>query len=119
MQNAKEKTLSSLFTRGTHHGNVSCIFIVQNVFYQGLRTSRINAQYIILMKSPADKLQVTNLGKQLYPGKLPYFQEAYEDACSRPFGYLAIDLSQETPEEYRLRTKIFPGEIHEVYVPKV
>ncbi|MCP4652588.1 MAG: hypothetical protein GY858_04300, partial [Candidatus Omnitrophica bacterium] len=42
---------------GMHHWNVSCITIVQNLFYDGLRTSRINCQYVILVKNPSDKLQ--------------------------------------------------------------
>ena len=119
MQDVKEKNLSKLFTRETHHGNISCIHIVQNIFYQGMRTSRVNAQYIFLLKNPSDKLQVGNLGRQLFPKKSAYFLEAFEDACAKPFGYLTIDLSQETPENFRLRTKIFPGENHIVYVPKV
>jgi len=118
MQDVKEKSLSKLFSQGTHHGNISCVHIVQNLFYGNNRTSRVNAQYIILMKNPSDKLQASNLGKQLFPGKLPYFLESYGDACRDAFGYLAIDLSQETQEEMRLRTKIFPGEEHIAYVPK-
>ena len=119
MQDVKQTSLTRLFTRGTHHGNVSCIHIVQNVFYQGLRSSRINAQYIILLKNPPDKLQAMNLAWQVFPDKQQFFMESYNDACEEPFGYILIDLSQDIPEQMRLRTKIFPDELNIVYVPNV
>ena len=119
MQDMKsDQHLVKLFTRGSHHWNLSVVHIVQNIFYKGLRTSRVNVQYLILMKNPADQLQASTLAKQLYPGKTKYFMESYNDAVSKSFGYLFIDLSQNTPENMRLRTNIFPGEECIVYVPK-
>jgi len=109
MESAREKNLTHLFTIGSHHLNLSIIHIVQNMFFNGTRTSRINAQYLILLKNPADKLQVQNLGRQLFPGS-QYFLEAYEDATKVAYGYLLIDLTQNTPENFRLRTNIFPSD---------
>ncbi|MCP3681301.1 MAG: hypothetical protein GY861_01300 [bacterium] len=114
-----EKVLAQVFTRGSHHWNLSCIHIVQNIFINGLRTSRVNAQYIVLMKNPSDKLQAQNLAKQIYPGKTKHFMESYEDACKEPHGYLLIDLNQYTQDNLRLRTNIFPGQLQIAYVPKV
>lgn len=108
--------VTQLFTRGAHHWNVSCVHICQALFFGGLRTARINTHYLVLMKSPADKLQICNLAKQMYPGKTKYFMEAYQDAITAPFGYLFVDSSPSTPEEFRLRTSIFPGETQYVYV---
>ena len=119
MQDIKsDQHLVKLFTRGSHHWNLSVVHIVQNIFYKGLRTSRVNVQYLVLMKNPADQLQASTLAKQLYPGKTKYFMESYNDAVSKSFGYLFIDLSQNTPENMRLRTNIFPSEQCIVYVPK-
>ena len=67
MQNVKKSTLSQIFTKGSHHWNLSCIHIVQNLFYDGMRTSRINAQYIFMMKNPSDQLQAMNLARQIFP----------------------------------------------------
>lgn len=114
----KDPRLVQIFTRGCHHWNMSCVHIVQNMFFEGLRTSRINAQYLVLMKNPSDKSQIVTLGKQLFPGKHKYFVESYNDACNEPYGYLLVDLSQETSENMRLHAKIFPGNVHVVYVPK-
>jgi hypothetical protein len=113
------KNLVQLFTRGSHHWNMSVLHIVQNLFFEGLRTSRVNAQYIILMKNPSDQLQASTLAKQLYPGKAKFFMEAYQDACSESHGYLFIDLSQDTPDHMRLQSHVFPGELQTLYVPKL
>lgn len=99
--------VSSLFTRGCHHWNVSVIYIVQHLFFKGLRTSRVNAEYLVLMKNPSDQLQVQTIARQLFPNNTKYFLEAYNDATEQPFSYLLVDLTQWTPENLRLRTKIF------------
>ena len=112
--------ITNLFTRGSHHRNLSVIFIVQNLFHQAkeLRTISLNSHYLIVFKNPRDKLQIAHLGKQLYPGRGKYLQEAYQDATRYPYGYLLIDLKPETQEEYRLRSKIFPPDLTVVYVCK-
>lgn len=99
-----------LFTRGCHHWNISVINIVQNIFYKGLRTSRINAEYLVLMKNPSDRLQVMTLARQLYPHNSKYFLEAYNDATIKPYSYLLIDLTQATTDNLRLRAKIFSSQ---------
>lgn len=109
--------LDKLFTRGSHHWNISVLQIVQNLFY-GKRTARINAQYLVLMKNPADQLQASTLAKQLYPGRAKFFMEAYQDACNQSYGYLFVDLSQDTSDNMRLKTDIFPGQTTITYVPK-
>ena len=44
--------------------------------------------------------------------------ESFEDATARPYGYLLCDLKPETPNDFRLRTNIFPGETQYAYVKK-
>ena len=111
----RDETLVELFTKGVHHWNISCIHVVQNIFFGGLRTARINAHYLVLFKNPSDKSQVSALARQIYPGKSRQFIEAYQSSTAQPFTYLLIDMSQNCPEELRLRTNIFPGEVQFVY----
>lgn len=116
---SKTPDLISLFTRDVHHLSINCVHIVQNMFFEGLRTSRINSKYLILMKNPSDKLQVLNLARQLYPGTSKFFLDAYADATKQPYSYLVVDLAMPTAEEMRLRTNIFPSEWPTVvYAPK-
>ena len=68
---SKDKRIENLFTRGSHHRNLSVIYIVQNLFYQekDSRSISLNSHYLILFKNPRDKLQIVTLPKQMYPGQ--------------------------------------------------
>ena len=44
----------------------------------------------------------------MYPGHVQFLQEVFRDATSEAYGYLFIDLKQETPEHLCLHTKIMP-----------
>ena len=72
----KNTELVSLFCRGSHHWNVGIIHIVQNLFFNNLRTARVNSHYLVLLKNPSDRLQVMNLARQLYPGQQKFFLES-------------------------------------------
>ena len=117
MQSKQKEKLTEIYTKGSHHYNLSVLTLVQNIFYSGLRTARINSHYLVLLKNPSDKLQVANLAKQLYPQNSRHLIESYHDATKDPYTYLLIDLHQLTPDLYRLRSKIFPSEITVIYVP--
>lgn len=111
-----------LFTKGSHHYNLSVIFVTQNIFNQGKgrRDISLNAHYIVCFKNPRDRQQISHLSKQIYPENPKYIQEAYNDATSKPFGYLLFDLRQTTPDIIRYRTSIFQSDTPSniVYVPK-
>jgi len=55
----------------------------------------------------------------MYPKTSQFAVEAYRDATREPYSYLSVDLRPEQDEELRLRTNIFPGVTHYVYVPRV
>ena len=112
--------VTKLFTKGSHHRNLSVMYIVQNLFGKNKeqRTISLNSHYLVIFKNPRDASQITNLAKQIYPGKVKYVQESYKDATSVPYGYLLIDLRQDTPDHLRLRTAMFPGEYQAVYLQK-
>lgn len=111
-----------LFTKGSHHFNVSVMYVTQNIFNQGKgrRTISLNAHYIVAFKNPRDRVQIQTLSRQVCPENNRYIQEAYKDATEEPFGYLLFDMKQATPELHRYRTHIFPGDIpsNVVYIPK-
>ena len=108
----KDKRIVNLFTRRSHHRNLSVIYIVQNLFHQGKgsRSISLNSHYLVLFKNPRDKLQVLTLAKQMYPGRTEFFLRQYEEAVRRPCGYLLIDLKTTTQDDCRLRTNVLPGE---------
>lgn len=116
----KSQTVTQLFTRGTHHRNMSVILILQNMFYKDkeIRTISLNTHYFFIFKNPRDASQITNLAKQMAPGNSKYVQSAYHQATSGPHGYLMFDFKQQTPEYLRLRTGILPDEEAAVFIAK-
>jgi hypothetical protein len=112
--------VSDIFTKISHHRNVSVIFLTQNLFYQTKqsRTMSLNSHYLVLFKNPRDALQVATLGRQMYPNNSKFLVEAFRDATEKPYGYLLLDLRADTLEKFRVRTNIFAGEVQFVYNPK-
>ena len=115
-----DERLTRLFTVGSHHRNLSVIFIVQNLFHQGreMRNLSLNSHYIILFKNPRDRYQVSVLARQMYPGNSKFVEEAYNDATRGAYGYLFLDLKPNTQEDFRIQTGILPSDVKHVYIPK-
>lgn len=111
--------IMSLFTVQCHHNDMSVVFLTQNVFPPGkcARTISLNCHYIVLFKTKRDTLQVQTLGKQILPGEVGYFMDAYRDATKEAFGYLLCDLHPKTDKEFQLRTHVFPDELTWYYTP--
>lgn len=113
--------VTKLFTKASHHRDVSVIHLVQNLFSKNKehRTISLNAQYLVLFKNPRDASQIMHLAKQMYPQSVKFLVEVFRDITSTtPHSYLLVDLKQNTPEHMRLRTNVFPGEIQYVYLRK-
>ena len=120
-ETGSDKKVTNLFTKGSHHRNLSVILLLQNLFYNGKesRTISLNAHYIVLFKNPRDNTIVTSLAKQMYPGKIKFLQEAFRDATKLPYHYLFLDLKPYTDEKFRVRTCIMPSETQYAYVNKM
>ena len=110
--------LTRLFSVGSHHRNLSIIFIVHNLFSQGkeMRTLSLNTHYIVLFKNPRDRLQISVLARQMYAHNARFLIEAYHDATQEAYGYLMMDLKPTTKDILRVRTGILPGDRQLVYV---
>ena len=115
-----DERMTRLFSVGSHHKNLSIVFIIHNLFHQGreMRNMSLNSHYIILLKNPRDSQQIATLARQIYPADWRFLVEAYEEATSKPHGYLVLDLKPDTPDMLRIRTAIFPDESQIVYINK-
>jgi hypothetical protein len=82
-----------------------------------MRNISLNAHYIVLFKPPRDKQQISMLARQINPGKVLEFMRSYEEATSRPHGYLMLDLKPITDDQQRLKTNVLPSEIAK-FIPK-
>lgn len=111
--------LADFFTKGSHHRNLTVIFILQNIVHQGraMRDTALNTQITILFGSPRDVGQIARLGYQMFPSHKLFLPQAFKDATAKIFGYLVIDTHPKSDPKSMVRTKIFPGEKTIVYVP--
>ena len=101
-----EEKIKLWFTREGHHRNASVVYITQNLFQQSKasHTISLNAHYLVLFQSPRDKVQIKVLSNQL---QAPHMIPVFNDATSKPHGYLLVDLKPTTPNYLRFRTDIF------------
>jgi len=107
-----------LFTRGSHHRNISVVLIAQNLCHQGRFCTDIslNAHYIVSLKNVRVKKQYMYLDGQVYPEDSLVIYNAYLDASKEAHGYLLLDLTQNKIAGLRFRSYIFPDEIHLITV---
>ena len=110
--NMPRSIVTDLFTMKSHHKNLLVIYVQQNLFDES-RENRIrqsNAQYLVLFPNVRDTLQISILGRQMYPSNSHFFVQAYKDATRRAFGYLLIDFVPRTPDKIRLRSNVLWSE---------
>jgi hypothetical protein len=120
---AKANAFANLFTKGSHHRNITVVYMMQNVFEKGgsNRTINLNAHYLIMFKNPRDGRQAHVLGSQMYPKNPSFLSQAFEDATSsRAHSYLALEFRQETDRLLRVLTNITADDDEPVtvYVPR-
>lgn len=106
----KHDGVQTLFSRGSHHNNVTLIYVNQNFYFQGpkSRTISLNAQYLLIFKNKRDKRQITQLGSQMGLNNVLKF--AINDVWKTKYSYLLIDLSPHNDSEIIIKTHIFPDQ---------
>ena len=74
--------VANMFTKISHHRNVSVVYLTQNVFDKNkyARTISLNTHYLVLFKNPRDASQFATLARQMYPNTSKFAIEAYMDA---------------------------------------
>ena len=107
-ESSNNSEVEKLFTRGTHHRQLTTVLLTQNLFRKGQRTQSLNAHYVVAFKNPRDRTQIGFLFRQAFPQQQKYVEEAFKDATQREYGYLLFDFETDTPDLLRLRTNIFP-----------
>jgi tRNA U34 5-carboxymethylaminomethyl modifying GTPase MnmE/TrmE len=120
MMDEAQDIMSAVFTKISHHKNICCIFLTQNLFMKGKhsRTISLNAHYLVLMKNARDRAQISHLAQQVYPHNSKFLVESYNDATAQPFTYLLLDFKPKTTEEMRVLTGILPHETTFAYRQK-
>ena len=117
---SKSKTAMDIFTKQSHHRNMTVLFLVQKLYcctHNTTFTSH-NANLMVLFKNPRDISSVQTLGRQMYTGNHKLLAEAYTDATKRPHSYLVVNSHQKTDDRMRVIGNLFEETNPPVYIPK-
>ena len=109
---SSSKFVADLFTKESHHKNLTVINLVQNVYNQSKRqrTISLNSHYSVVFRNGRDALQFRTMAYQICPRDAQWLVDAFTDATSEPYGYLVLDHHPSTLEDQTIVTNIFPGE---------
>jgi hypothetical protein len=102
--------VANYFTRGCHHSNMTVFLLTQNIFQQDkfARTISTNSNYIVYFKNPRDNLQINNLARQVFPGRIGVLVNSFQIATENAHGYLCMDFKQDIENRFRLKTYLLP-----------
>lgn len=119
MNSVYSREVSELFSKHSHHRNLSVILVTQNFFHQSAysRDISLNTKILVIFKSPRDSSQFTHLARQVRPEDSKSLHTAFIESTLRPHGYLLLDLTQAVNPLLRYRTNIFDREYSVVYTP--
>lgn len=103
-ESTNSQLVADLFTKGSHHRNLSIILLLQNFFTKGkeMRTISLNGHYFNIFKNPRNASLATTIATQMYPNKVKKFLKIFIEATKKPWSSLFIDCKPDTPEEIRL-----------------
>ena len=92
------------FTEGSHHKNISVVFLMQNIFHKGshTRTMSINTQYMVLFKNPRDEQQIQTLARQVFGRNSEKLMSFYRKETNKSYGFVVLDLHPSTPINKRI-----------------
>ena len=111
-----DKQVLDLFTKHSHHRNITVIYLCQDMFPREKYAKTINRQahYIVAFKSPRDKLGLKNLLLQAFPNRWKDVMEVFDRATRRPFGYIMLDLHPASDD----RMRVFADLLHKEGITK-
>ena len=82
----KQRKIAELFTKGSHHKNISIVHLAQNIFPKGKASLDItlSTQYLVLFNNSIDRQQVATLASSTST----MFIKLLKEATSQPYAYL-------------------------------
>jgi len=80
------------------------IYLCQDILPRVKYAKTINrqARYIVVFKSPRDKLVMKNLLLQAFPNRWKDVMDVFNRATRRPFGYIMLDLHPALDDRMRV-----------------
>ena len=112
VEGGEDKELLDLFTKHSHHQNITVLYLCQDMFPPGKYAKCIsrNAQYIVAFKNPRDQLGMKNLLLQAFPTCWQDMMDVYQKVTERPFGYTVLDLHPASDDRKRVFSHLLTHE---------
>lgn len=81
-EGGNEKEVLDLFTKHSHHRNITVLYLCQDMFPPGKYAKSIsrNAHYVVAFKNPRDQLGLKNLLLQAFPMTWQDIMQVYSEA---------------------------------------
>ena len=104
-------SVADLVTKGSHHRNLTVIYLMQNVYNQGKshRTISLNSHNSVVFCNGRDESQFHRMAFQICPNDGKWLVDLFTDATSKPNGYLVLDHYPSTHEDQTVVTYILYG----------
>ena len=112
-EGSNDTNVLDLFTKHSHHQNVTVIYLCQDLLPAGKFTKTIsrNAHYIAVLKNPRDLLGLRNLLQQSFPTQFREAMEAFRKVTNeRPFAYMLLDLHPASRDDQRILSHVLKDE---------
>ena len=111
-EGGNDKRVLDLFTKHSHHQNVTVLYLCQDMFPPGKFAKSIsrNAHYIVGFKNPRDQLGMRNLLLQAFPARWQEVQDTFRKVTERPFGYMLLDLHPKSSDDQRILSHLLKEE---------
>ena len=101
-EGGQDKRALDLFTKDTHHRNITVLYLTQDLFPPGKfsKTINRNAHYIVAIKNPRDQTGIRTILLQAFPDRWRQVLKLCKCVTSRPFGYLMLDVHPASDDRY-------------------
>ena len=109
---SNDKRVLDLFTKHSHHQNVTVLYLCQDMFPVGKYVKSISrkAHYNVAFKKPRDQSGARNVLLQSFPTSWKDNLDTLHQATARPYGYLVLDLHPASSDQQRLLSHVFKDE---------
>ena len=111
-EGGQDKRVLDLFTKDSHHRNITVLYLTQDLFPPGKfsKTINRNAHYIVAFKNPRDQTGIRTILLQAFPDRWHQVLRLFKRITSRPFDYLMLDMHPASDDRYHLWSHLTPRE---------
>ena len=112
-EGGQDKRLLDLFTKDSHHRNITVLYLTQDLSplaNSPRRSIAMPITHIVAFKNPRDQTGIRTILLQAFPDRWRQVLRLFKRITSRPFGYLMLDVHPASDDRYRLWSHLTPRE---------